>query len=174
VVGTFLEGETILIIAGFLAHRGYLSLSLVMLSAFIGSLAGDQMFFFIGRFRGKPFLERRPSWQPRAKRANRLLMRYQNVLIAGFRFIYGMRSVTPFVLGMSDVKTSRFVLLNVLGAAVWAVAIATGGYLFGAALEALMVDVKRYELVIVAAAVAVGASLWAWQIIRSRRALKKR
>lgn len=42
-VGTFLEGETILVIAGFLAHRGYLSMDLVILSAFLGTFFGDQL-----------------------------------------------------------------------------------------------------------------------------------
>ncbi|MBW2474086.1 MAG: hypothetical protein JRE56_05770 [Deltaproteobacteria bacterium] len=40
-IGTFLEGETILILGGFAAHRGYLDLSLVIISAFIGTVFGD-------------------------------------------------------------------------------------------------------------------------------------
>jgi len=169
VVGTFLEGETILIIAGFLAHRGYLSLPLVMLAAFAGSLMGDQLFFFIGRLRGRPFLESRPAWRPRTERVNQLLRRYQNWLMVGFRFIYGMRTATPFVLGMSRVSAARFVVLNAVGAALWAAAVATGGYLFGAALEALIADVEHYELLVVAAAAAVGAAVWILHRMRSRR-----
>jgi len=49
-VGTFLEGETILILAGPAAHLGYLNLPLVMLAAFLGSLSGDQLFFCLGGF----------------------------------------------------------------------------------------------------------------------------
>jgi membrane protein DedA with SNARE-associated domain len=45
IIGTFLEGETILVIGGFLAHIGLLSLPLVILSAFIGSFSGDQLYF---------------------------------------------------------------------------------------------------------------------------------
>lgn len=59
-IGTFLEGETILIVAGFMAHRDYLELPLVILSAFVGTLAGDQLYFYIGRIKGKAFLEKRP------------------------------------------------------------------------------------------------------------------
>ena len=35
-VGTFLEGETILIVAGFLAHSGYLQLPFVIIAGFAG------------------------------------------------------------------------------------------------------------------------------------------
>ena len=44
-IGTFLEGETILVLAGLAAHQGYLMLTGVILAAFFGSLCGDQLFF---------------------------------------------------------------------------------------------------------------------------------
>ncbi len=44
-IGTFLEGETILVLAGLAAHQGYLVLTWVILAAFLGSLGGDQLFF---------------------------------------------------------------------------------------------------------------------------------
>ena len=44
-IGTFLEGETILVLAGLAAHQGYLELTGVIFSAFLGSLCGDQLFF---------------------------------------------------------------------------------------------------------------------------------
>jgi membrane protein DedA with SNARE-associated domain len=65
VVGTFFEGETILVAAGFAAHGGYLKLQWVILGAFLGSLAGDQFYFFVGRMKGKAFLHRRPAWRLR-------------------------------------------------------------------------------------------------------------
>ncbi len=49
-VGTFLEGETILVLAGFAAHLGYLNLPWVILVAFVGTLSGDQLFFYLGRW----------------------------------------------------------------------------------------------------------------------------
>ncbi len=47
-IGTFLEGETILVLAGLAAHQGYLVLSWVISAAFLGSLCGDQLFFIWG------------------------------------------------------------------------------------------------------------------------------
>ena len=47
VIGTFLEGETILVLGGIAAKLGYLQLYGVVLAAFIGSLAGDQLYFFL-------------------------------------------------------------------------------------------------------------------------------
>lgn len=60
-VGTFLEGETILIIGGFSARLGLLELPYVMVIAFIGSLSGDQLSYFIGYFKGRELLFKHPA-----------------------------------------------------------------------------------------------------------------
>jgi membrane protein DedA with SNARE-associated domain len=48
-IGSLLEGETILVLAGFAAHQGHLSLPLVLAIAFVGGTFGDQIFFWLGR-----------------------------------------------------------------------------------------------------------------------------
>ena len=145
VTGTFLEGETILIAAGFAAHSGYLKLQWVVLAAFLGSLAGDQFYFFVGRVKGKAFLHRRPTWETKVKRVLQLFDRHRTLVVVGFRFMYGLRTVTPFAFGLSGISASRFFILNLIGALAWSVIVALVGYLFGAAAGAVILDMKRYE-----------------------------
>jgi len=159
-IGTFLEGETILVLGGVAAHRGYLSLPWVIVAAFAGTLSGDQLYFFLGRWHSQKILDRRPSWKARAARAEKLLQRFQKPIIVGFRFLYGIRTVTPFVIGMSSVSALQFIPLNMMGALVWAVLVGVGGYAFGSALEAIIGDVKRYELEVLGAVAAVGILIW--------------
>jgi membrane protein DedA with SNARE-associated domain len=168
-LGTFIEGETILVLGGFVAHRGYLHLPWVILAAFIGTLCGDQLFFFLGRRRSQAFLAKRPSWKERIDRTHRLLDRFRIPLILGFRFLYGLRTVTPFVIGMSPVPTAQFVFLNAVGAMVWAIAVGTGGYLFGNALEILIGNVKRYEFLVFGAIAFIGGSIWSLTFLGRRR-----
>jgi membrane protein DedA with SNARE-associated domain len=168
-IGTFAEGETVLILGGFAAHRGYLALPWVILAAFIGGLCGDQLFFYLGRTHSRRFLARRPVWQERVQRAQRLLERFQTPLILGFRFLYGTRTVIPFVIGMSSVPTRRFILLNAISALIWAIVIGAGGYLFGDILEIIVGDIKHYERIIIAAIAAVGIALWVTHFYRRRK-----
>ena len=79
---------------------------------------------------------RRPAWRERSHTVLRLLERHQTLLVLGFRFLYGLRTVTPFVIGMSAVPTIRFIVLNIIGALVWAVAVGGLGFAFGHAVEA--------------------------------------
>jgi membrane protein DedA with SNARE-associated domain len=107
VIGAFLEGEAILVVAGFAVHLGYLKLQWVMLAAFIGSVAGDQFYFFLGRVRGEAFLKKRPRWQAKVQKVWKLLDRYRTLMILGFRFAYGLRTVTPFAIGLSNIRAGR-------------------------------------------------------------------
>lgn len=80
----------------------------------------------------------------------RLLHRHQFWLILGFRFLYGIRVVTPFIIGASGMKPARFLLLDLLGGLIWSVVIGVAGYLFGQTLEVLLGDLKKDELAVFA------------------------
>jgi membrane protein DedA with SNARE-associated domain len=166
--GTFLEGETILILGGFAAYRGYLELPWVILVAFIGTLSGDQLFFYLGRKHSQTILARRPSWKVRVDKAIRLLKRFQIQLILVFRFFYGLRTVVPFVIGASSFPAKRFILLNVVGALIWATVVGVGGYLFGHALKIIIGDIKRYELETLGAIAGTGLMIWFLHLVRAK------
>ncbi len=144
-MGCFFEGETILVMAGFAAHHGHLSLPVVLAVAFCAGTLGDQVFFWVGRIWWPALLARYPALGPRAARVNQLLHRYHAPLIVGIRFMYGLRIVGPIAIGGAGVAPGRFAFFNALGAALWAPLIGGLGYLFGHALEVLIGDVERYE-----------------------------
>jgi len=145
-IGTFLEGETILVLGGLAAYRGYLELPWVLVSAFLGTLIGDQLYFYIGRAKGHSILEKRRNWKSKSEKVYSLLNKHQVLLIFGFRFLYGLRVVTPIVLGASRIAPLHFLILNILGAFTWTIVIGVMGYIFGHTLEVIIGDVKRYEL----------------------------
>jgi membrane protein DedA with SNARE-associated domain len=157
-LGILCEGETILVVASFLAHRGYLKFSWVVVIAFSGTMALDQSLFHLGRWKGIAFLQRRPSWQRRVGRVRDLLDRHQTSLVTGFRFLYGLRTVSPLVIGMSGFGSVRFAVLNAIGAAAWVGVVGGGGYVFGEVLESVISNVKKYELWVLSALVVVGCA----------------
>ena len=63
IIGTFLEGESVMLLAGVAAHIGDLSLDWVILCGFCGTFFGDQLYFILGRRHGKSMLAKRPAWQ---------------------------------------------------------------------------------------------------------------
>jgi membrane protein DedA with SNARE-associated domain len=171
-VGTFFEGETILLVAGFLAHSGGLDLSLCILSAFVGSLSGDQAAFYVGRWKGRQFVEKRPAWKCRVDRVHQMLERFHEALILSFRFFYGLRNLTPFILGTTDISGIKFFILNAIGAAIWAVVFGFAGYFFGAVVATVLKDVHNVQMIILIAAAVVGTIIWFIRHVRRKKAAK--
>lgn len=167
--GTFLEGETVLVMAGFAAHRGYLELPWVIVVAFLGSFAGDQFYFFLGRYKGQAMLARRPRWKAKVDRVYELLHQYQTPFLVGFRFMTGLRTVTPLVIGMTPMKPLRFVVLNAVGAALWAFTFGTLGFLFGNAMQTVLKDIRHYELQGLLVIFLLGLVPWLRYLIRQRK-----
>lgn len=145
-VGSFLEGESVLLIAGAAAARGHLSIQAVMAVAAVASFIGDQLFFLIGRRYGTALLMRFPALQPRAQRVTVLLECHHLPLILSIRFLYGLRVAGPIAIGMSRVPWSRFLALNFVGAVCWAVLIGGLGYSTGHALAYALQSVDADEL----------------------------
>jgi membrane protein DedA with SNARE-associated domain len=166
--GCLLEGETLLLLAGLAAHGGYLSFPIVVLVAFAGGTLGDQICFFIGRRYGDSILGRWTSLEARAARVRRLIDRHSASLIVGVRFLYGLRLIGPVVIGMSDVPAWRFVVFNMIGAAIWALGVSGAGYLFGHAIEWLLVDLELLEKVALVGALAIVALLLLLRWFRGR------
>ncbi len=168
-IGTFLEGETILLLGGFAAHRGFLELPWVIVCAFLGSFVGDQAFFYIGRTNGEKMLQKRPHWKAKSTRVLAMADKHQTWLILGFRFLYGLRSVTPFLLGAAKVSPVRFFFLNMVGAGVWSVAVGSLGYYFGYAIESVLGNIKRYEMGVFGVMAAVGLGFWLFRLLTKKR-----
>jgi membrane protein DedA with SNARE-associated domain len=160
-IGTFIEGETILIVGGFIAHLGFLKLPYVMATALVGSFLGDQFFFILGRTKGAMVLRRLKKAQKQVEKIQRFMERHQNLIMTGFRFIYGIRILTPIVLGMNrNISAKRFFMFNVIGALAWSVVVSLGGFLFGEALHLIMKDISQFELKLIIGLIAIGLMAW--------------
>ena len=171
--GTLLEGEAILLIAGFAAHRGYLVLHYVIAIAIVAAVLGNQLFFMIGRMYGNQLLIRFPSLAPQAARATALLHRHHLPLTLSLRFLYGLRIAGLIAIGMTPVPWHRFLVLDLIGAVVW-VGILTGlGYVLGNALAWLLADLRRYEGAIIAALALLGAGWWLRRYLHSRARISR-
>lgn len=165
-VATFIEGETIVILLGAAASAGEvpINVELLALAAFTGSFCGDQLYYLIGRRYGAPLLNRWPTLGHKIEWAFQLVKDHPILFILSFRFIYGIRNIAPFVIGIAGVPRMRYLVLNFIAAQVWAHSFAWGGYLLGKALEHWLGDNKWYALLgFFVLALAVGAVGYAKQ-----------
>jgi membrane protein DedA with SNARE-associated domain len=143
--GSLIEGETLLILSGLAAHRGYLDLLVVVLVGAVGGALGDLGFFLVGRLYGERVVQRLPRLQPGFDRVRGMIERYPTATIFGVRFLYGLRLVGPMAIGSARISLLRFMVVNVAGALVWSACWVGAGYFLGHAAERLLGELARYE-----------------------------
>ncbi|KAB2832674.1 MAG: DedA family protein, partial [Caedimonadaceae bacterium] len=152
-IGSFVEGETVVLTAGFLSYKGYLSLPWIIVISFLGSLIADQLLFYVGRYYGPGLIERKPALKEKSKRIFDLLHRYNVGFILSFRFIYGIRVASPLVIGASGISIKRFTILNLIAAVIWATISCFAGYMIGYwfadAVDAIIAKVIKFEKMLI-------------------------
>ncbi|MDP3935810.1 MAG: DedA family protein [Alphaproteobacteria bacterium] len=160
-LGSTIEGELILMTAGYFAYMGVLDLSWVILFAFLGTLIADQGCFFIGRYYGPRLLERFPTLKKKSDKVFRLLHAYKNLFIMTFRFVYGIRIASPLIIGASQLSPKRFTILNFPAALIWAIVIAWIGYFFGGTFEVILDNMHRIQRYGLFVGAPIAVSIWA-------------
>jgi membrane protein DedA with SNARE-associated domain len=156
-VGVLLEGESVLVLSGIAAHRGYLDLSTLLLVGSSAAVLTDNLFFAVGRALGTRLLAIFPRWAPSVGRVQAILARFPRTAVFAMRFLYGTRTIGPAVLGSGTITWRRFVALDLLAAALWCGCWLTAGYVVGEVAEQSLRDmgaVGRWALLSSAAIVA--------------------
>lgn len=136
--GTFLEGEGILVLAGFFAQQHYLSLVTVILTAFLGSYSGHLFWFWLGRRHGVKLLERFPKMKRHFGKGLRLFERYGALTIFISQYLYGLRIAGAVIVGISKIRMIKFLIYQAISCFIWSIVIASLGFYFGEAVERFM------------------------------------
>ncbi|WP_298491455.1 VTT domain-containing protein [uncultured Maritimibacter sp.] len=174
-IGCLLEGETVAIAGGLLAHRHLLVPWQVVATVAAAVFVSDMGYFLLARRyrshrRMRGFAER-----PAFARALRVMGRNPTLLAASFRFVPGMRIVGPVALGQSGFPPVRFALIAGCAGILWSTFYVTAGHAVGVAVHALLGDLARDRWLIsvpVALVLGVGAVLLARRMRRVRRGLR--
>lgn len=146
-----------------MASLGYLSIYKVMAVAFFGTLIADQTLYMLGRYYGDAFLNRFPRFKEPADRAFSLLHRWDSWFILSNRFIYGIRTISPFIIGAGGVSPRRFIPLNFIAAIVWTVVSCVGGYLLTGAILSNFHLIQKYFLFAIITVVALVSGFMYWR-----------
>jgi membrane protein DedA with SNARE-associated domain len=153
-------GETILIIASFYSYHGNLVLAEVIGLATMGCILGDNISFYLGRRLGRPFITRYGKYffitPRRLCQVEDFFERHGDKTIFLQRWITGVRVIGALVAGTTQMRWSRFLLFNCLGAITWVTAISLLSYLFAVNLQILVKILSRSSLALLAVLLALG------------------
>lgn len=142
--GAGIEGETAAVLGGLFADQGYWPLWGAVLAAAAGSFAVDQACFHAGR------RAREHRWVAKLRRtkgyktALTAFEKHPIGFIFAFRFLYGLRTVSPLAIGTSKIRTRTFLAANAAAALLWAAFFSGIGYMFGRAFRRWVGELTPY------------------------------
>lgn len=168
-LGTFVEGESLLVLGGYFAHRGYLDWGGVVATAFVAAVCGDQLFFHLGRRHAAGLLARFPRLHDQVRVAVHRAERHQTLVVLGMRFLWGLRIALPLAMGMTRMNATKFFVLNLLSAAAWATLFASIGFSTGNFFARVVDEFHRYEPWIAVSLMLVAGSVVALRWFHARR-----
>lgn len=170
IIGALIEGEVILLLASGAAYHGYLNIYGVVGIAFLGVLFHDHALFFLGRAYGNRLLEKNQTIHRKAQRVLELCRKYENFFILGFRFIYGIRTITPMIIGMNRIPIVKYSVLTITAGIIWSVVIGVGGYYSAAAIDVVIENFAKYQKILAGILFVIGILLWGWYQIKKTKA----
>ncbi|MCR1810427.1 DedA family protein [Sulfurospirillum sp. hDNRA2] len=118
-VWSMLEGESGLIMAGLLSHTGDMNLFIAIFVAGLGGFAGDQVYFYIGRFNKKYVHMKLKGQRRKLALAHLLLKKYGWPIIFAQRYMYGLRTIIPISIGLTRYDAKTFAFINLMSAWCW-------------------------------------------------------
>jgi membrane protein DedA with SNARE-associated domain len=175
-VGLPIPAVPVLLGVGALAGAGRLSLALALGAVLAASLPPDLVWHELGRRRGGRVLAVlcRISLEPDScvQRTENLFIRRGRKALLIVKFFPGLSPIASTLAGMVGVARRQFIVLDGLGAIIWAGAWMGLGFVFSEALELVAAEVARfgnYALVIIGSAL--GAYI-AFKVIQRQRFLR--
>lgn len=146
----------------------------IALAGTLGYFAGSLIGWAIGRYGGRPLLERHGRWfhltPAKLDRAEGWFDRWGNVGVLVGRITPVVRSFVSIPAGVFEMPLAPYSLYTLIGSAVWAFGIAGAGYGLGSSYERFNHDFKYVEYVVVAGVLALAAYL----VLRWLKAAKVR
>jgi membrane protein DedA with SNARE-associated domain len=173
IVGLPVPDEWLLTFSGYLVFRGVLLFFPTFVAAFLGSACGITVSYTLGRILdtyvlikyGHLFhltpqrLERVHSWFEKRGRWT---------LLVGY-FVPGVRHLTGYVAGASELRFVSFAIFAYTGAFCWAAIFITLGYFLGEEWNRVMVNFRDVEVIAIAVVIAAAATYLGFFYLRRRR-----
>lgn len=133
--GILVPGETVLVASAFYAGLGQLNIVSVALVGFVAAVLGDNIGFAIGNYGGHPLIEKYGRYvfltKSRIDDAEKFFNRHGGKVVTIARFVDGLRQLNGIIAGISEMQWPRFILFNVIGAALWVGMWSSVGYYGG-------------------------------------------
>ena len=134
---------------------GVESVFLLALWGTIGSTLGSLTVYCIGRWGGRPFVDRFGKYilisKEDVESGEQWFAKYGNWAVVLLRVVPLVRSVVSFPAGLARMPVALFLLLTFIGSYPWSLGLAFGGYFLGEHWEEVRAVIRPFDYLILGA-----------------------
>ncbi|HVV67451.1 MAG TPA: DedA family protein [Gammaproteobacteria bacterium] len=177
-VGIFalpIPDETLMVFAGFLVAHGKLEPIPTLIAACAGACSGITVSYVLGRTAGTYLLKKYGHWiritEAKMQRVHDWFERIGRfALLIGY-FIPGVRHLTGYAAGISELEYSKFALFSYSGACIWVVCFLSLGYFLGNRWVTIIdhLDQRWYQLILIALGIVLLLGIYFWLRMKKRK-----
>ncbi len=171
-IGLVIPGDAVLLLGALFAGLGQLNIVWVIVLAFLGSVAGDNLGYLLGRKLGRPILDRHGEFmrlRARVVFVERYFEKYGGATIFIARFVTFAGTLAAPVAGMSKMKYKKFFAYDVAGSLVWATGYGLLGYFFGRNEELIQKVFSYVGNTLLAVFILIALTAYIVHVVRKRR-----
>ncbi|MBY9079306.1 bifunctional DedA family/phosphatase PAP2 family protein [Paenibacillus sp. HN-1] len=167
-----LPGEMMMSYAGLFVYEGKLNMGMSIAAAWLGVSVGISLSYWIGYRLGKPFVLKHGHkvhlGEPQMDAMTRWFARYGNKLLFIAFFIPGVRHITGYFCGITQMPFRRFAGYAFSGALFWTGVFITLGKVLGPKWEVYHSTVNRYMLIFGIGSALLAAAVYAFRRYKKR------
>jgi membrane-associated protein len=129
----FFEGSVVVLSAGFLSSQGYLNPLFLTLVIVLSDLAGDFLYYSLGRWGRKLSFMRSGGLIVRARKSSERIKQNPKKFLLLSKITYSVGFLIQIGAGLSHVEIPIFLLYNIIGTVTKTIVLVGLGYFFGSA-----------------------------------------
>ncbi|WP_456394081.1 DedA family protein [Nitratifractor sp.] len=134
-VYSFGGGMVALAGAGILSALGKMEITTSIVVATIANFAGDTVLFWLAQSNKKEVMKYLRKHRRKIAWTNLLMRRYGWLTVFLQKYIYGVKTLVPIIMGLSRYDLKKFVALNFFASILWGLVVGLGSYWFSEAVR---------------------------------------
>lgn len=161
-IAFFSFGGSFLIIAtaGVFAYLGHIDLFTALVIGAIFNFLGDNFLFYLGRYQKKDIQKYLTKHRRKLAITTLLMRKYGTLAIFIQKFIYGVKTLIPIVIGLGKYDFKRFIFVNIFASIVFVSTIGLSAYYSSDAIISIFNYLKAKPYLAPLALVIIGGIIW--------------
>lgn len=145
---SFGGGFLALAVAGVLSFSGELNIYISMAVAASANIIGDQFLFYIARNNKAQAKQMMGKYHKYVEKTENMMVKLGSFAIILQKYIYGIKTLIPLVIGLTTYDTKKFLFFNIIGAVLWAMVVGYLSYSLGEVIINSAEEYKNYGIAI--------------------------